>query len=293
MSDKIKVAIYCRVSTEKYEQFESLQNQIKYFTKYINELKKYEIYKIYAENGVTGTSTDKRIEFQKMIKDAKEGKFNTIFTKEISRFARNTLDSIKYTRELKEIGINIIFINDGIDTNDPDSELRLAILSSIAQDESRKTSERVKFGQKIKMQSGVVFGRGLLGYDLVKGKLYVNKSEAETVKMIFDLYVNKNFSVSKISVYLTDKNIIVSKYMKKWSPTAVLRILKNEKYCGHLIQQKTITSNYLTHKRINNDGEKIIIFNHHQPIIDESTFNLAQQILSKKRKKYIKTNNDT
>ena len=293
LSDIIKVAVYCRVSTEKYEQYESLQNQIEYFTNYINDSYNYEIYEIYAENGVTGTSVDKRIQFCKMMKDASDGKFNTILTKEISRFARNTLDAIKFTRELKKIGVNVIFINDGIDTKDPDSEIRLAILSSLAQDESRRTSERVKFGQKIKMQNGVVFGHSLFGYIVKDGKIYINEKEAEIVKLIFDLYVNESMSVSEISKYLIDNKKCVSSYMKKWSPTAVLRILKNEKYCGDLIQRKSITTDYLSHKRTNNNGDKIIIPNHHKPIIDKKTFDMAQQILLKNKKNTTKTYFDT
>ena len=284
MKDRIKVAVYCRVSTEKNEQKDSLKNQIDYFISFIKNSDNLSLYKIYYDEGVTGTSTKKRIKFNEMMKDASNGKFETILTKEISRFARNTLDSIKFTRELNELGVNVIFINDGINTKDPDSELRLAILSSFAQEESRKTSERVKFGQKIKMQNGIVFGHSLFGYDLIKGKLSINHHEAETIKMIFDLYISNLLSVAQISKYLIDNNIGLSKNMKNWSPTAVLRILKNEKYCGDLIQQKTITTDYLSHKRIINNGDKIIIKDHHEPIIDKETFNNAQIILSNKRK---------
>lgn len=284
MINKIKVAIYCRVSTDKNEQTESLKNQIEYFSNYISNSNKYEIYKIYAEEGVTGTSIKHRVEFNKMIEDAYEGKFETILTKEISRFARNTLDSIKYTRMLNDIGVNVIFITDGIDTVDPDSELRLAILSSIAQEESRRTSERVKFGQKIKMQKGVVFGHDLYGYIVKHGNIKINESEAPIIRMIFDLYLNKNMSVRKISNYLLENNFPLSKHMKKWSPTAVLRILKNEKYCGDLVQQKTITNNYLTHERTKNKGMKITIENHHQAIIEKQTFKMVQKLLSINKK---------
>lgn len=293
MCKKTKVAVYCRVSTEKSEQYESLKNQIEFFNNYINNSNDYTLYKIYAEKGVTGTCIEKRIQFCQMLKDAQEGKFSTILTKEISRFARNTLDSIKFTRQLKLLGINVIFINDGINTNDPDSELRLAILSSFAQEESRKTSERVKFGQKIKMEKGVVFGHSPFGYELINGKLKINHIEANTVKLIYKLYVENDFSVNKISKYLIENEISYSKNMKNWSPTAVLRILKNEKYCGDLIQQKTITTDYLSHKRIKNKGDKIIIYNHHEPIIDRSTFIYVQKILTEKRKKYIKNSFDT
>ena len=284
LDKKIKVAVYCRVSTDKQEQFESLQNQIDFFTGYINDSDIYELHKIYAEEGVTGTSVNSRIQFREMLKDASQGKFHTVLTKEISRFARNTLDSIKYTRHLKDLGINVVFINDGIDTNDSDSELRLAILSSIAQDESRRTSERVKFGQSISMKKGVVFGHGLFGFTVEKGEIRIKNDEAEIVKLIFDKYAKENYSVRQISDFLKENNVKVSSNMKRWSPTAVLRILKNEKYCGDLIQQKTVTTDYLTHKRVVNNSNRIMIENHHEAIIDKNTYNIVQEKLLNNKK---------
>ena len=180
-----KVAVYCRVSTDKEDQINSLENQKKYFTEYIEKNPSYKLTKIYVDEGVTGTSTKKRHSFCEMMKDAQNHTFDLILTKEISRFARNTLDSILYTRKLKALGIGVIFMNDNINTLDADAELRLTIMSSIAQEESRKTSDRVKWGQKRRMEQGVVFGRDMLGYDVRNGMLYINEEGAKTVRLFF------------------------------------------------------------------------------------------------------------
>ena len=284
MPNKKIAAVYCRVSTEKFDQLNSLNNQKEFFERYIALNNDISLYKIYADEGVTGTSVHKRDQFNLMIKEALEGKFDIILTKEISRFARNTYDSIKYTRILKKSGVTVMFLNDGINTSDPDSELRLAILSSIAQEESRRTSERVKFGQRLMMQKGIVFGHSLLGYSVNNGEIAVNDDEAKTVRLIFELYLNENMSVNTISEYLKKENIKMSANMKKWSPTAVLRILKNEKYCGDLVQLKTVTTDYLSHERMKNYRDKIIIKNHHIPIIERENFDAVQRKLAKNRK---------
>ena len=160
---KKQVAAYCRVSTDHEDQANSFESQQRYFRQYIQHHPDWELYDIFADEGLSGTTTKKRKEFNRMIACAKNGEIDLILTKEISRFARNTLDSISYTRELKRRGVGVIFMNDNINTLDGDAELRLAILSSIAQEESRKTSERVKWGQKRQMEQGVVFGRSMLG----------------------------------------------------------------------------------------------------------------------------------
>ena len=162
---KRKVAAYCRVSTDNEDQANSFESQQRYFKQYIERNPDWELYEVFADEGISGTNTKKRKEFNRMIACAKNGDFDLIITKEISRFARNTLDSIYYTRDLKKHGVGVIFMNDNINTLDGDAELRLAIMSSIAQEESRKTSERVKWGQKRQMEQGVVFGRSMLGYD--------------------------------------------------------------------------------------------------------------------------------
>lgn len=279
-----RAAAYCRVSTDSSDQANSLASQEKYFRDYITRNPQWELCQVFVDTGITGTSTKKRVSFNKMMEEAVEGRFDLILTKEISRFARNTLDSIYYTRMLKEHGVGVIFMNDNINTLDGDGELRLAIMSSIAQEESRKISERVKWGQKRRMEQGIVFGRDLLGYDVRKGQLYVNEEGAETVRLIFHKFVNEGKGAHTIAMELKEAGIKTSPYMKQWSATAVLRILRNEKAVGDLIQKKTITASYLTHEKVYNKGQEdlVIITNHHQPIISRDLFIKAQEELKRR-----------
>ncbi len=279
-----RVAAYCRVSTDHEDQASSLASQKKYFSEYIERNPLWELYDIYADEGITGTSTRKRRSFQRMIADAQASRFDLIVTKEISRFARNTLDSIFYTRRLKELGIGVIFLNDNINTLDPDAELRLTILSSIAQEESRKTSDRVKWGQKRRMEQGVVFGRDMLGYDVKNGKLYINEAGAETVRLIFHKFVNEEKGSHVIARELREACIPTAAYMQKWSNTVILRVLRNEKYCGDLVQKKTFTPNYLNHQKKYNRGEEelVIIRDHHEPIISREMFERARRELKRR-----------
>ena len=166
----ILVASYCRVSTDKMDQANSFDAQRRFFTEYIDRNPDWELYRVYADEGLSGTSTKKRAEFNQMINDARMGKFRLILTKEVSRFSRNIMDTIGFTRELRALGVGVLFMNDGINTLEPDAELRLSIMGSIAQEESRKTSSRVKWGQTRQMERGVVFGHSLLGYDVQGGE---------------------------------------------------------------------------------------------------------------------------
>lgn len=282
--DVLRAAAYCRVSTDSLDQANSLQNQQMYFEEYISRRVGWELYKIYADEGISGTTTKNRNAFNKMMEDAEKGSFDIILTKEISRFARNTLDSIKFTRRLREMGVGVIFINDGINTLESDAELRLTILASIAQEESRKTSQRVKWGQRRSMERGVVFGLQPFGYDLKDGRLTVNQNEAQTVRRIFYEFLRNGKGANRIAAEFRAEGVEVSARMKTWSHTAVLRILKNEKYCGDLTQQKTYTPNYLTHEKKRNDGkiEKITIVSHHQPIISREIFEETQKELERR-----------
>ncbi len=275
---KIKVGAYCRVSTDKDDQVNSLESQRSYFNDYIKSNSEWELVDIYADEGISGTQVKNRIEFQRMIEDARYKRLDLILTKEISRFARNTLDSIEYTRMLRKLGIGVIFINDNINTLDGDGELRLTIMAGIAQDESRKTSERVKWGQKRRMERGVVFGRELLGYTLSKGVLTVNEDEAQIVRMIFYKYAIEGKGTHIIARELYEAGIKSKKHRNKWSNTVILKILKNEKYVGDLLQKKTITPDYLDHKKKYNEGEEDFVYikNHHSPIIDRDLWEKAK-----------------
>lgn len=284
--NKVKrVAAYCRVSTDKTDQANSLESQQEFFNEYINKQNLWELYAVYVDDGISGTNTKKRIAFNQMIEDAKSGKFDLIITKEISRFARNILDSIGYTRELKALGIGVIFLNDNINTLDSDAEMRLAFLSTMAQEESRKTSERVKWGLRRQMEKGVVLGRDMLGYDVRDGQLFINEEGAETVRLIYHKFLDEGKGAHRIAKELREQGIRTSSRMKDWSYTVILRILRNEKYCGDLVQQKTYTPDYLTHQKKRNYGEleTVIIKNHHEPIISRECFESVQKELERRR----------
>lgn len=280
----IRVAAYCRVSTDKLDQANSLESQQRYFEDYISRNPLWELYEIYVDEGITGTNTLKRESFNRMVQDGKDGKFDMIITKEVSRFARNLLDSIAYTRELREYGIRLIFMNDNIDTDQPDHEFRLAMMASLAQEESRKTSERVRWGQRRRMEQGVVFGRDMLGYDVRDGKLIINEEGAEIVRLIYHKYLDEGKGCHVIANELREAGIPTSRFMKEWSYTVILRVLKNEKYCGDLVQQKTYTQSYLSHKKKANKGELdyVIIRDHHEPIISRERFEAAQRELQRR-----------
>ena len=285
---KKRVAAYCRVSTDNEDQVNSFESQQRYFRRYIEEHPDWELYEIFADEGISGTNTKKRKAFNRMIEEAKSGAFDLIITKEISRFARNTLDSIYYTRELKRYGVGVIFMNDGIHTLDGDAELRLAILSSIAQEESRKTSERVKWGQKRRMEQGVVFGRDMVGYDVRDGKMYINEEGAKVVRLVFRKYVNEGKGIHVIARELREEGIPTMRYVKDWSDTVIRRMLRNEKYCGDLVQKKTYTPDFLSHEKKYNKGQEefVIIRDHHEPIISREMFEEANRIMDSRSESF-------
>ena len=280
---KKRVAAYCRVSTDNEDQANSFESQQRYFRQYIERNPDWELYAIFADEGISGTNTKKRKEFNRMIECAKNGDFDLIITKEISRFARNTLDSIFYTRDLKKHGVGVIFLNDNINTLDGDAELRLAIMSSIAQEESRKTSERVKWGQKRQMEQGVVFGRSMLGYDVKDGKMTINEDGAKIVRLIFRKFVAEGKGTHVIARELREEGISPMR-VKEWSNTVILRVIRNEKYCGDLVQKKTYTPDFLSHEKKYNRGQEefVIIKDHHEPIISRELFDKANRILDAK-----------
>lgn len=280
----IKVASYCRVSTDKDDQANSFEAQQRYFREYIDRQPDWELYATYADEGITGTSTKKRVQFNRMINDAHLGKFQLIITKEVSRFSRNILDTISFTRELRALGVGVLFMNDGISTLEPDAELRLSIMGSIAQEESRKTSSRVKWGQTRQMERGVVFGRSLLGYDVRNGKMTINPEGAEIVKMIFHKYGVEKKGTSIIARELQEGGYKTHRGSTKWFGSHIVKILKNEKYVGDLVQKKTITPDYLSHEVKTNHGEEelVIIKNHHDPIIDRELWDVVQTEMHKR-----------
>lgn len=280
----VRVAAYCRVSTDKEDQANSFENQQRYFLACIQRNPDWVLQNIYADEGISGTSTKKRKQFNAMIAAARAGELDLILTKEVSRFARNTLDTLAYTRELSRRGVGVLFLIDNIDTRQQDGELRLTIMSSIAQEESRKTSQRVKWGQARRMEQGVVFGGSLLGYDVQDGQITVNQEGAKIVRRIFHACLVEHKSTAVIARELREAGIPSSRGIVMWSAATVWKILKNEKYCGDLVQKKTYTPDYLTHEKKYNRGEEamIIIRDHHTPIIDRKTWDAVQLELARR-----------
>ena len=244
----LKVADYSRVSTDKEEQLNSLDNQKNYFKDYIKSNKNWIHVNSYIDEGISGTSTSKRENFLRMINDAKEGKIDLILTKEISRFSRNTIDSIKYTQELLKHGVIVLFLSDNINTIYPDSEFRLTLMASMAQDEIRKLSERVKFGIKRSIKEGKVGGSHLTGYYKKDGKLIINKKEEPIIKTLFNMYATNEYSFKEISNRLASLGYFTKKG-KKYSDTTLKKMLTNPRYKGYYTANLSRISDYKTHKK--------------------------------------------
>lgn len=282
----LRVAAYCRVSTDREDQANSLHSQQVYFTQYIQARQGWALTEVYADEGISGTSTRKREAFNRMIAQAELGGLDLILTKEVSRFARNTVDTLEYTRKLKSLGVGVIFINDNIDTRDNDGELRLTIMASIAQEESRKTSQRVKWGQLRRMEAGVVFGNNsTYGFDTHDGKLFVKPEEAHVVRLIYHKFLNEGKGTHVIARELYEAGIDPPKTATgKWSSTMIYRILRNEKHAGDLLQKKNVTPDYLNHKKVPNRGQEdqIMLRDHHEAIVDRETWDAVQRELARR-----------
>lgn len=286
----VRVAAYCRVSTDSDEQLLSYNSQVIHYRDLVNSKSDWQLVDIYADEGISGTQVFKRIEFQRMINDAVEGKIDLIITKSISRFARNTLDTLKYVRLLKEKNVAILFEKENINTMTMNGEMLLVILSSLAQQESESLSANVKMGLKMKMKRGELVGfHGCLGYDYdpVSKTLSINEKEANIVKYIFDRYVD-GVGSSVIAKELRSLGHKTKKGNVNWTEGSVRRILKNEKYKGDLLLGKTFTVDPITHRRLENMGEeeKYYIDEHHEGIISDDQFDEAQRILNKRSLKH-------
>ena len=279
----LRVVIYVRVSTDNVKQTTSFELQKKYYEDFVTRHPNWDLVAIYQDEGISGTQIKKRSGFKKMIQDALNGDVDLIITKEVARFARNTVDTLSYTRKLKSAGVGVIFTIDNIDTRDADGELRLTIMASIAQEESRKTSERVKWGQKRQMEKGVVFGRDLLGYTVQNGQLHINEEEVPIVQAIFHKYTNEGKGTWTIANELLAEGMR-PKRIALWSNVVILRVLRNEKYVGDLCQKKTYTPDYLTHSKKYNRGEEEMVYlkEHHEPIIDRDLWNRTQEELKRR-----------
>lgn len=284
----IKVAAYCRVSTDHEEQKTSYDTQIQHYEQYINDHSNWIFSGIYADEGITGTNRFKREQFNKMIEDCKNGKIEMIITKSISRFARNTVDTLQTIRELKNHRVGVLFEKENINTLDEASEVILTVLSSIAQDESRSISENVKWALKRKFERGEVMlnTKRFMGYTRnEEGELEVVQEEAEIIKRIYNSYLQGN-SLVGIKRELEEDKILSPDGKIKWSTSTINSILQNEKYSGNAILQKSYTENYLTKKRVPNRGEmpKYHVSESHDAIINKDIFMKVQEELNRRKK---------
>lgn len=288
---KLKVAYYARVSTEKAEQQVSIKHQQEYYEEFIRSNQNWTFSGAYIDDGISGIHAEKREEFQNMIRDAKLGRVDMIITKEISRFARNTLDSIQYTRELLSYGVCVWFQNDGINTIDEDSEFRLTIMAGVAQDELRKLSSRIKFGHARSIQNGVVLGNRIYGYHKKDGKLTIVPEEAEMIRMIFRDYASGTMSTPKLEKKLWDMGYRNFKG-GKINRDVIRNIIKNPKYKGYFCGGKVKIVDMFTKKQEFLPESKWVIFKDDgsrvPQIIDEETWEKANEYM-KKRSEAIKS----
>ena len=277
--NRIRVAAYCRVSTDSEEQLYSLDNQMNAFTHQIGLHDDWELVEIYVDEGISGTSVKKRQGFQKLIHDCEAGKIDYIITKSISRFARNTADCLNYVRLLQKMGVQILFEKEGIDTSESYSEMLLTIMAAFAQEESRSISENVKWGMRKRFEAGQEIPMPIYGYRHTEKEMYqIVPEEAEVVQEIFKRFVHGE-STSIIAKDLIARNV-PAPFSRKWDSGQISRILKNIKYTGDVILQKNYVTDHLTHKMVKNKGELPIyhVHNAHPALIDKHLFEQADKI---------------
>lgn len=285
---RLRVAAYCRVSTDTEDQLNSYKSQVEYYTELIKSKPEWSLAGIYADEAITGTQVKKREDFQRLINDCMNGDVDMVITKSISRFARNTLDTLKYVRMLKDKGVAVFFEEENINTLTMDGELLLVILSSVAQQEVENISANVKKGLKMKMQRGELVGfQGCLGYDYnpEDKTLTVNEEEAAVVRYIFQRYT-EGAGGSVIAKELENLGYKTKRGSPKWADSTVIGIIKNEKYKGDILLGKTFTVDPISKRRLYNFGEEdqFYIREHHEPIISEEVFEAAQEILRRRAK---------
>ena len=289
----MRVTFYARVSTEKDEQIHSLKSQVQYYSDFIKGNSQWEYVEGYIDEGLSGTSVAKREQFLRMVDDAKLNKFDFIVTKEISRFSRNTMDSIKYTQDLLAEGVGVLFQSDNINTLYPDSELRLTIMASIAQDEVRKISERVKFGFKRSIEKGVVLGNNKIwGYTKDNGKLVIVEEEAELVRQVFELYVNENVGIRTIANILSERGY-KNGNGNDFSFSTIKGILSNPKYKGYYCGNKTHKMDYRRNDRKVIESSEWVLYKDEEnvpPIVDEKIWDRANAILRQRSEKMASEN---
>ena len=290
-SDVMKIAAYCRVSTEKEAQIDSLEKQIEFFNEFTKK-NGYELYKLYADEGISGKQIKHRKQFQQMMIDAKTKKFDKVVVKDVSRFARNTVDLLQSVRELKSYGVQVDFLNNG-EVMEGGSEFILTILGAMAQQESANMSKRVKFGKDITAKKGRVPNL-VFGYDKIPDERYtlkINEEEAKIVKEIFESYVYKGIGTTKIAWNLNDRGIRTKKTKSKWVQTSIVRMLKNPIYTGRVTNKKSEVTDFITGTRKELPEEEwIVVERPEMRIISDVLFNRAQELLEQRSNEF-KLNN--
>lgn len=276
----LRVAAYCRVSTEQEEQLGSFENQVTYYTEYITNNPNYTLAGIYADEGISGTSTKRREQFMRMISDCEAGAIDLIITKSISRFARNTQDCLNYSRKLKDLGIGVIFEKEGINTMDSTGELLFTILSSLAQDESRSISENCQWGIRSLFKQGKLHlnANRFYGYDKDSdGHLVINQDQAKVVRWIFESYLD-GVNPDVLARILNEQNVPTCMGDRKWAVSTIKGILQNEKHMGDCILQKTYTADFLSKKTEKNEGqlEQYYVRNDHEAIVSKQLWDAVQ-----------------
>lgn len=287
----MKIAAYCRVSTEKEAQIDSLEKQIEFFNEFTKK-NGYELYKLYADEGISGKQIKHRKQFQQMMIDAKAKKFDKVVVKDVSRFARNTVDLLQSVRELKSYGVQVDFLNNG-EVMEGGSEFILTILGAMAQQESANMSKRVKFGKDITAKKGRVPNL-VFGYDKIPDERYtlkINEEEAKIVKEIFESYVYKGIGTTKIAWNLNDRGIRTKKTKSKWVQTSIVRMLKNPIYTGRVTNKKSEVTDFITGTRKELPKEEwIVVERPEMRIISDELFNRAQELLEQRSNEF-KLNN--
>ena len=276
-----RVAAYARVSTGKDAMLHSLAAQVSYYSELIQHNPEYEYVGVYADEGLSGTR-ESRPEFQRMLKDCRDGKIDRILCKSISRFARNTVVLLETVRELKGLGVSVYFEEQNIDTMSGDGEFMLSILASFAQEESRSVSENCKWRVRKKFEQGIPTGFGMYGYEVRNGSFTIVPEEAEVVRRIFRMYLDGMGSVRIMKALIADN--IPAPEGGLWNASVIMMILRNEKYAGDLLLQKFFTNNHVEKKQCFNRGElpQYFVAEDHEPIIDRETFDAVQAEITRR-----------
>lgn len=288
----IRVAAYARVSSDKDAAFHSLEAQQAYYEEYIRQNPNWTLVDIYSDNGISGTIIN-RPEFQRMLEDCRNGKIDLVVTKSITRFARNTIILLETIRELKALDIDVFFEKENMHSISPDGELMLTLLAMYAEEEARSASENQKWRIRKKFENGEPWVGDMLGYRLVDGKMVIVSEEAEIVKLIYGLYLS-GMGTNAISRKLIEMGI-TSRYSDYWHTSVIHRILRNEKYIGDMLLQKTYRPDFRTKRSVENRGEvpKYYVENSHEAIIDADTYQAVKKEIERRQTQFVSAHKGT